>query len=177
MDGFAMILNLVPETDPILREVMPDFDFQNPPCDPIQLAKDLTETMISNNGLGISANQCGLKYRVFAINANPVYVCFNPRIVDETQSNIVLLDEGCLSFPNLYVKIKRPRLIKVRFTKPNGETETMKFDGITARCFLHELDHLNGVVFTSRANPFHLEKAVRYRKQLNKGKKREIRYV
>ena len=169
------ILNLVSSDDPILRESMPAFDFKNPPCDPIEIAKDLAETMISNKGLGISANQVGLRYRVFAINCNPVYVCFNPRVIDQTNSNIILMDEGCLSFPNLYVKIKRPRTIKVRFTKPNGDTDTMKFDGMTARCFLHELDHLNGIVFTSKANPYHLEKAMKYKSKLDKGRVREIK--
>ena len=85
------------------------------------------------------------------------------------------MDEGCLSFPNLYVKIKRPRTTKVRFTKPNGDTDTMKFDGMTARCFLHELDHLNGIVFTSKANPYHLEKAMKYKRKLDKGRVREIK--
>jgi peptide deformylase len=87
------------------------------------------------------------------------------------------MDEGCLSFPNLFLKIKRPRTIKVRFTKPNGDTETMKFDGITARCFLHELDHLNGIVFTSKANRYHLERAMKYKKMIERGKIKEERYV
>ena len=172
-----MILSLVKSDDPILREEMPLFDFANPPCDPIELAKNLTETMLANNGLGLSANQVGLRYRVFAISCNPVYVCFNPRIVDQTNSNVILMDEGCLSFPNLFLKIKRPRTIKVRFTKPNGDTETIKFDGITARCFLHELDHLNGIVFTSKANSYHLEKAMKYKKMIERGKIKEERYV
>ena len=172
-----MILNLVNSEDPILKEERPAFDFTNPPCDPVELAKNLTETMIANNGLGLSANQVGLKYRVFVMNGSPVHACFNPRIVDETLTNIVLMDEGCLSFPNFYVKVKRPRTIKVRYTMPNGETVTHKFDGITARCFLHELDHLNGVIFTTRANQFHLNKAMKRKKLLERGKIREVRYV
>lgn len=169
-----MIHKLVPDDHPILRTKMEDFDFVNPPTDPIQLAKDLTESMIANNGLGLSANQIGLPYRVFAINGNPVYVCFNPRIVDQTNSNIVLMDEGCLSFPNLFLKIKRPRIIKVRFTKPNGETETLKFDGMTARCFQHELDHLNGIVYTDKVSTYHLNKGMNDRKKLQRAQKRGL---
>jgi len=172
-----MILNLVTSSDPILNETMPPFDFQNPPCDPVELVKNLAETMIANNGLGLSANQVGLRYRVFVLNGNPIQACFNPRIVDETSKNIILMDEGCLSFPNLYVKVKRPRTIKVRYTMPNGETVTQKFDGITARCFMHELDHLNGVVFTSRANPYHLEKATKRKKLLERGNISKESYV
>lgn len=177
MDSYTMILNLVSSDDPILREEIPPFDFQNPPCNPVELAKNLTETMIANNGLGLSANQVGLRHRVFVLNGNPVYACFNPKVVDQTNQNIILMDEGCLSFPNLYVKVKRPRTIKVRFTMPNGETQTMKFDGITARCFLHELDHLNGVVFTSKASTFHLEKAMKYKKLIERGRLKEVKHV
>lgn len=172
-----MILDLVSSNDPILREEILPFDFKNPPCDPVELAKNLTETMIANNGLGLSANQVGLRHRVFVINSNPVYACFNPRVVDQTNQNIILMDEGCLSFPNLYVKVKRPRTIKVRFTMPNGETQTAKFDGITARCFLHELDHLNGIVFTNKASTFHMEKALKRKKLLDRGRVREVRNV
>lgn len=172
-----MILNLVDSEDPVLREVLPEFDFGNPPCDPVELVKNLTETMIANNGLGLSANQCGLKHRVFVLNGSPVQACFNPRVVDQTNQTIVLLDEGCLSFPNLYLKVKRPRTIKVRYTMPNGETVTQKFDGITARCFLHELDHLNGVVFTQRTNTYYLEKGLKYKKKLDRGIVKEHRYV
>lgn len=167
-----MIHKLVSSDHPILRQVMEPFNFMDPPTDPVQLARDLTETMISNNGLGLSANQIGLPYRVFAINANPVYVCFNPRIVDHTSRNFVLMDEGCLSFPYLFLQIKRPRTIKVRFTLPNGDTQTQKFDGMTSRCFQHELDHLNGILYTGKSSVYHLNKAMNKRKQIERGLKR-----
>lgn len=167
-----MIKKLVPSDHPLLRQRMEPFDFKNPLTDPVQLAIDLTETMIYNKGLGLSANQIGLPYRVFAINANPVYVCFNPIIVDETLTNIILLDEGCLSFPNLFVKIKRPRTIKTRFSTPNGDVHTQKFDGMTSRCFQHELDHLNGIVYTARASRYHIEKGMNKKKQLDRLEKR-----
>lgn len=151
-----MIYDLVDCNDPILREELAQFDFANPPTDPIQLAHDLAETMIHNEGLGLAANQMGLPYRVFAIRAQQIIVCFNPRIVDVSEEQIYL-EEGCLSFPDLYIKIKRPAEIRVRYTEPNGNTVTKQFKGITARVFQHELDHLNGIVHTSRANRYHLE--------------------
>jgi len=160
-----MIHTLVDKSDPILKRELEPFDFSNPPTDPIQLAKDLAETMISNNGLGLAANQIGLPYRVFVLTGEQIFACFNPKIVDSS-SETVYLEEGCLSYPGVAVKIKRPRLIRVRFTMPNGETVTKKFDGITARCFLHELDHLNGVVHLSRAHPYHREKALKRVKRL-----------
>jgi peptide deformylase len=161
------ILNLVDKNHPILRQKMEDFDFANPPTDPIQLAKDLTETMIYNKGIGLAANQCGLPYRVFVLTGETVLACFNPRIVTMSDE-MVYINEGCLTFPGIAVKIKRPQIIRVRFTMPNGETTTVKFDGLSSRCFQHELDHLNGIVHLSRANAFHKAKAAKLKRVYDK---------
>jgi len=161
------ILKLVNSNDPILRTELPEFDFENPPTDPIQLAKDLTETMIHNKGIGLAANQCGLPYRVFVLTGEQVLACFNPKVV-YFSDEIAYINEGCLSYPGVVVKIKRPREIRARFTMPNGETRTIAFDGLTSRCYQHELDHLNGVVHMSRANPFHREKAMKQKKAYNR---------
>lgn len=166
-----MILELVPHDSEILSTKTEAFNFANPPTDPIQLAKDLYETMLSNKGLGLAAPQVGLPYRVFAMAANPGIVCFNPRIVDRTTEEIVL-EEGCLSFPNMFIKVKRPKSIKVRYTEPNGNVVTKTLTGMTARCFMHELDHLDGIVYTRRANKVHLERAKRQKKELDRLVKR-----
>lgn len=149
---------LVSNTDQVLYTKTERFDFSNPPIDPSELAHILAQTMIANNGIGLAAPQIGLPYRAFVLTGKPILCCFNPIIVD-TSSEQIYLEEGCLSFPNLIVKIKRPKIIRARYTMPNGETVTNKFIGMTARTFQHELDHLNGVVFTQRANSYHLEKA------------------
>lgn len=161
-----MIHELLPENHPLLKEELEKFDFDNPPTDPIELAHDLAQTMIKYNGIGLAANQIGLPYRAFAIKANPIIVCFNPKIVDESD-DIVLLEEGCLSYPGLFVKIKRPEVIKVRYWEPNGNVVTTKFQGLTARVYMHELDHLNGIVFLNRANRYHLEQARKKRNKVN----------
>lgn len=153
-----MIHELVDKYDPILKTELEKFDFQNPPTDPIQLAHDLAETMIAKGGIGISANQIGLPYRAFAMMAEQIIVCFNPILLSVSQEEIYL-EEGCLSYPNLFVKIKRPQSVRVRYTEPNGNVVTEKFNGMTARVFQHELDHLNGVVYTKRANKIHFEQA------------------
>lgn len=155
-----MIIDLIPKDHDLLRAKLEPFDFSNPPTDPIQLAKDLTETMLHHNGIGLAANQVGLPYRVFVIKANPILACFNPKIVSQSGEEIEL-EEGCLTFPNYYVKVRRPKQIRVRYTYPNGETVTQIYDGMTARIFQHELDHLNGILFMSRASLFHREQAER----------------
>lgn len=142
-----MIRNLISHSDPLLHQVMEKFDFAEPPMDPIELAHDLAQTMLHHNGLGLAANQIGLPYRAFAINANPIIVCFNPIIVDSTESKQSVLEEGCLSYPGLLVKVKRPVKIKVRYTEPNADIKTTFFEGLTARIFCHELAHLDGRTF------------------------------
>lgn len=171
-----MILPLVESGHPLLLEELQEFDFKNPPTDPIELANNLIETMKHHKGLGLSANQCGLPYRVFALWSQEPLVCFNPRVVDQT-TEFVQLDEGCLTFPNLFIKIKRPKAIKVRFEDPFGQTQTEKFIGMTARGFLHEMDHLDGVMFTKRASVPHLTRAWNQKKQLDRKIKRgEVHY-
>lgn len=165
-----MIYDLVPDNHPILKQKMEPFDFANPPVDPLELVSDLAETMLSHNGIGISANQCGLPYRVFVIKGIELIPCFNPRIIDTSEDQLVL-EEGCLSFPNLFVKVKRPQVIKVRYTLPNGETVTEKYQDLTARVFQHELDHLDGICHLSRANRIHLEQAKKLKKKLDRKQK------
>lgn len=162
-----MILELVPEDSDILFQELPKFDFSNPPVDPIQLSKDLAETMLANNGIGLSANQVGLPYRVFVIKSNPIIACFNPYVVDDGEEELSL-EEGCLSYPDLFIKIKRKKTIKVRYTEPSGQTNTRVFDGLTARIFLHEYDHLNGVNFIDRATSLHKEMAFNKRKKIRR---------
>lgn len=165
-----MIKEILDRTAPILREEMPAFDFRNPIMDPLQLYTDLAETMRENNGMGLSANQIGVRTRAFVMRGEEILGVFNPRVVDES-SETVILEEGCLSYPNLFVKVKRPKSIKVRFTTPDGQTTTKTFTGMTARVFLHELDHLDGIAHTSRANRYHLDQA---KKLVKKLKKREL---
>lgn len=136
------------------------FDFSNPIQDPIELAKDLADTMIANKGLGLAAPQIGLQTRVLTISSNPVIVMFNPIVVDKSEKSVTL-DEGCLSFPGIVVPIERAELIRVRYRHPNGETVTEKFSGMTARTIQHEIDHLNGILFYSRTSLYHRQKLKR----------------
>lgn len=163
-----MKYELVDCNHPILKQSIPEFDFSNLLVDPLDLVSDLAETMLQEGGIGISANQCGLPHRVFVINAEELIPCFNPRIVDYSEETIYL-EEGCLSFPGLFVKVKRPRRIKVRYTEPNGNVVTRVFDGMTARVFQHELDHLDGIAHINRASRIHLDQA---RKRLKLAKRR-----
>lgn len=163
-------MNVVRFPNPILRERMPDFDFSNPPIDPKQLEKDLIEEMLKNDGIGLAANQLGIKARVFAMGhkdyPDAAKAFFNPVITANTDS-VEDLEEGCLSFPGIFVKIKRPTAIKARWQNSSGEWEEGEFDGYNCKCFLHEYDHLEGITFQDRVSSLKWALAV---KKANKGK-------
>ena len=167
-------MNLVKHDDPILTRVCESFNFSNPPFDPVEFAQDLVKHMYDWNGIGLAANQVGVPYRVFAMRGSPEnFVCYNPKIVQPSEQEIIL-EEGCLTFPGLNVKIKRPQHVRVRFTTPMGETITRQFTGMTARIFQHELDHLDGIIFYNKANRVHRDKAL---EKWRKGKKTSINIV
>jgi peptide deformylase len=154
-------MELVKHNDPILKTPCQQFNFQDPPFDQIEFAKELVECMYENNGLGLAANQVGVPYRIFAMRGNPQnFVCFNPRIV-QSSAEEASLEESCLSFPGLVVKVKRPLSVRVRFQTPNGDTRTEAFVGISSRVFQHEMDHIEGKLYFNRASRYHREVAMK----------------
>jgi len=159
---------LVPENHTLLHEVLPEFDFSNPPVNPNEFASTLVETCKKHKGYGLSANQCGFKHRVFVMGAGEEYVAFfNPKVIS-LSDEMALMDEGCLSYPLLTLKISRPKEIMVEYQDFNGELRNTKLVGISARCFLHELDHMNGIVYTSRVKPLAFQMAMKKRDKLFK---------
>ena len=163
-------MNIVKFPDPILRQRMPEFDFNNPVMDPVELEKSMIETMLALDGIGLAANQVGLNTRVFVMghrdNPESAQAFFNPVVTANTE-DIADMEEGCLSFPGIYVKVKRPTKIKARWQNSQGEFEEGEFDGYNCKCFLHEYDHLEGIVFQDRVSTLKWAMAV---KKTNKRK-------
>lgn len=161
-------MKLVLFPDDILRQRIPDFDFSNLEFDPVQLEKDMIKTMLENDGIGLSANQVGIKARVFVMghvdNPEAAQAFFNPMVV-ATVDEIEDLEEGCLSFPGIFVKIKRPKKILARWQTSNGEWQQSELDGYNCKCFLHELDHLEGIVFKDRVSDLKWSLAVKKNKK------------
>jgi peptide deformylase len=156
-------MKYVPEDSEILLTECQEFDFTNPPYDPKELAQALHDTMIKSDGLGLSANQVGIPYKVFVMRTgDEPFAMFNPRIVDVSEKEISM-KEGCLSFPLLYLNVKRPDAVRVRFQNERGETNTERFIGMTARIVLHEFDHMLGKVYTQKATQFETQRALRKR--------------
>lgn len=148
--------DLVSADWPVLYKELPEFDFSKPPVNPNQFASTLVETCKKHNGFGLSANQCGYPYRVFVMGTGDEYVAFfNAKVVkSEGETH---MEEGCLSWPLLNLRITRPKKIWVEYQDFTGEKKEAIFDGISARCFLHELDHMNGIMYTSRVKPLALQ--------------------
>jgi peptide deformylase len=156
--------DLVDPTHPLLHKTLPEFDFQNAPINPNSFASTLVETCKKNNGLGLSANQCGFEHRVFVMGAENDYIaCFNPKLIESEGETH--MEEGCLTFPLLMLRVTRPKKIKVEYQDFTGVKREATFDGISARVFLHELDHMNGIVYTSRVKPLAFQFGL---KKLNK---------
>ena len=149
------MLEIVKFPNPILRQRMPDFDFSNPIQDPKQLEKEMIETMLANKGIGLAANQVGVEARVFVmghpLSPENATAFFNPKIVANTK-DIKDMEEGCLSFPGIYVNIKRPTAIKAQWQDSSGQLCEGEFSGYECKCFLHEFDHLEGIVFSDRVS-------------------------
>ena len=159
---------LVSDDHPIMHKRLEEFDFKNPPINPNELASTLVETCKKNKGMGLSANQCGFEHRVFVMGANDDFVAFfNPKLEAISKEEVHLV-EGCLSFPFLSLHITRPKIINVSYQDFNGEEHKATFDGLSARCFLHELDHLEGVVFTQRAKPLALQMSLKKQNKMMK---------
>ena len=157
----------------LLREQLPEFDFSNPSVDPVQLEKDMIETMLAHDGIGLAANQVGIAARMFVMGhrdyPEAAQAFFNPEIIANTEE-IADMEEGCLSFPKIYVNIKRPKAIKARWQNSRGEFEEGEFDGYNCKCFLHEYDHLEGITFQDRVSSLKWAMAVKKTKVKRKYK-------
>ena len=115
-----------------------------------QILSDMADTMYKTpNGGGLAANQVGiLKCLVVMDMGSGLYQLVNPEIID--QSGEQLVTEGCLSFPGVWGELRRPQKVTVRALNENGEEITFEAEDALAKCVCHELDHLDGIVFTDK---------------------------
>jgi peptide deformylase len=169
-------MNLVVAPNPVLQSKAVDWDFDSN-VNTFEIEKEMIEIMQASNGIGLAANQVGLLSRVFVIQLlkhpelkNP-FAMFNPQVVatsDEMQTG----EEGCLSFPDLFLEVKRPQEIVSKYFDKNGKECIITLTDIDARCFLHELDHLNGVCFTEKVSALKLAFAIKKQRKQNGRTKR-----
>jgi peptide deformylase len=138
-----------------------------------ELGTIMYDTMKKYGGIGLSANQVGLPYRMFVMGGHPSieqgktrYV-FNP-LVNDVSKETINLKEGCLSFPFLFLMINRPKWCSVKYTDENGKEIEETLHGMSARIFMHENEHMNGYVFTDLVSKMKLDRAKKAQKKLIK---------
>ena len=128
------------------------------------LIRDMIDTMHLEDGVGLAANQVGVARRIFIASPDrergKEMVFINPEIIK--RSGTVTEQEGCLSIPGFYEKVKRWSRVTLRAETPDGQTVEVEADGLLARIFQHETDHLNGVVFIDRLGFLGKRKALKY---------------
>lgn len=163
------MLELVNEDHPILSMEMPEV----PEGANLEaLTKDMFLMMWSNGGIGLAAPQVGIALRLFVMGPQegPHYVCANPEILEVGPEEMG--PEGCLSYPSLWLNIRRPTWVKARYKTLDGQIVEQRFEGLLARCYIHELDHLNGKTFDKLSSTLSLKLArARQQKKLRKLKR------
>jgi len=146
-------MELVYYPNTILDQELKDVDLENPGFDPLELKQQMTDVMLASGGIGLTASQVGLDHKLFIMGDKPdnITMHINPTVLQYTEETVTET-EGCLSFPNIFVKIKRPKEVLAEFYDENLEKQTVRIIGYSARCYLHELDHCLGITFKDRAS-------------------------
>ena len=168
---------LIPPTDPrLLMKIAPftdDMLKEFKILDRKELSKKMFKSMSKYGGIGLSGNQVGLPFRMFVMGGHPQIedgkerTVFNP-IVNDVSPETVLMKEGCLSFPFLFLSIKRPKWVNVRYTDENGEEVEEFLHGMSSRIFQHENEHMNGYIFTDLVSKIKLDRGKKAQAKLIK---------
>ena len=170
-------IDLLTEDHPVLHQEPLTWIFDPPQADPKLMYDIMLENMVYHHGLGLSANQIGMPVKVFAMRTDEsdnAIVCFNPEITEESKE-MVTMEEGCLSFPLLYLKKRRPSELKVKYQNVDGNYIDTEFGGLAARVFHHEMDHMEGKTFLDGVSKILLQSARKKQKTLIKKAKKDGR--
>jgi peptide deformylase len=171
-------MNLVKSTDPILQKELADVDLKNPGFDPKELKEQMTELMVSKRGLGLSACQVGLDHKLFIIGENKenCMMFINPEVIsvsEETELDV----EGCLSYPDMFIRLARPKQVEAKWYDEELKEQSGSFEGYTARCFLHEFDHLYGVVYKDKVSRLKWDRARTKKDKITKQRNKLMAYL
>ena len=155
------------ETDAILHQKLEDFDLESD-LDLVEIERRMIEIMQENNGIGISANQVGFDRRVIIVKpfGQEPFAMFNP-VIEYLTGDEVPAEEGCLSFPGLFVQVKRKTKIRVKYVDTAKKDCIIELSGYDARCVQHEIDHLDGICFTDRVSTLKLVLARKKQRKYN----------
>lgn len=163
-------MKLIYHPNPILEQELKIVDVDKIDFDPKALKDEMVDLMYSNEGIGLAASQVGIDKKLFVMSdktRDQSIICINPTILQYT-SETELEYEGCLSFPDVYVQVRRPKEILVAFNDENLEEQIFKLDGYKARVYLHEMDHTLGITFKDRVSRMRWGIAQRKAKKIRK---------
>ena len=168
-------LKLIPPSDPRVQSAIAPFDNSMLKDEGFKDRKELTkkmyELMAKYGGIGLSANQIGLPFNMFVLGDHPSLengmklTCFNPMIISSSKEEVVM-EEGCLTFPFVFLKITRPRKVVVKYTDENDELKEGQLDGMMSRIFQHEYEHMLGRTFVENASKLKLDRAYKKAEKL-----------
>ena len=160
-------MKLVLDPDPILKQSAENWDFKSH-VNAAVIEREMLETMNASGGIGLAGNQVGLLRRVFVMRLQDgrEIGCFNPRIMLGDNDKLDN-EEGCLSFPNLWLKVQRHNKITAAYLDNTGKQCIIELEGLDSRCFQHELDHLEGITFTEYVSNLKLTMARKKQRKLN----------
>ena len=170
-------MDLLPEDHPVLHQEPLTWIFDPPQADPKLMYEIMLENMVYHHGLGLSANQIGMPVKVFAMRideSDNAIVCFNPEIQKESEE-MIKMTEGCLSFPSLYLNKRRPKEVSVKYQNADGDFIFAHFEGLAARVFHHEMDHMICKTFLDGVSKILLQSARRKQKTLIRKAKKDGR--
>ena len=172
-------IDLLPEDHPVLHQEPLTWIFDPPQADPKLMYEIMLENMVYHHGLGLSANQIGMPVKVFSMRideSDNAIVCFNPEIQKESEE-MIKMTEGCLSFPLLYLNKRRPEKLSVKYQNADGDFIYAHFEGLAARVFHHEMDHMMGKTFLDGVSKILLQSARRKQKTLIRKTKKESKIL
>ena len=189
MSGESNILDVKKFGNPVLRKIAePIVEINDEIRD---LVEEMVDTMYEENGIGLAAPQVGRSLRIFVIDTHfeddnyltegekmlcpkmPVAL-INPEIIS-TSGDEISFEEGCLSIPQINASVVRPANIVLKAQTLNGEIIEAEFGGLTSRCMQHEIDHLDGVLFTDRAEKADLKLVAKKLEQLRMKTERALK--
>ena len=144
-----------------------------------KLINDLFETMYNFNGIGLAAVQVGILKRILVVDVsskeekkNPI--CFVNPIIKKISNKMSVYEEGCLSIPDTFIEIERPKTCEIEYIDINGKIKTQEFDGLLSTCVQHEINHLDGKLIIDHLSKLKKDMII---KKISKLKKNPDRIV
>ena len=176
-------LKLIPPSDPRVQSAVAPFNDDMLKEEGFKDRKELSDRMFEEmkkyGGIGLSANQLGLPFNMFVLGDHPgmekglKMTCFNPMIISASADQ-VMMKEGCLTFPFVFLNISRPRKVTVKYEDENGDLKEGHLDGMISRVFQHEYDHMLGKTFVDGVSKMKLDMAYsKATKMMKKYKKKK----